>query len=403
MMAQAVPQDYELLIRQEPRNGCVALTKGKDRRPLDPPPIVQLKISNRVDPIQKFLQNPYLILVARLVPKSSNDDSDDKQRQDLKTGDLAGTVVSSLYNLKDLDNQQGGFFVFGDLSVKKEGTFRLEFILFELRTATRECWQLSSQISKEFTVYASKNFPGLSESTFLTRTFSDQGVRLRLRKDSRTVISRKRTASNAQQIDQMKVQSMGGYMHHDNGAHELSPNGQSPHHPRRPSNLDSPYDNSYEFSYDRPHKRMRQHSTSEHPGYDNGYSSYANPSPRTMPEPLVSYPGPMTTGYQIPTQPAVSGLPMPGGMPFTSLGRLDTQLPPHTAGPNSASSTFSPGTRRSPGAAYPYPPQQGPPPIHMSPIGLYNQASYMNQHADTGPLSHSSNLSNLDLENVGKP
>ncbi|KAK3984591.1 velvet factor-domain-containing protein [Cladorrhinum sp. PSN332] len=400
MMAQLVPQDYELIIRQQPRNGCVALTKGKDRRPLDPPPIVQLRISNRADPIQKFLQNPYLILVARLVPKISSDDSDDKQRSEVKTGDLAGTVVSSLYNLKDLNNTQGGFFIFGDLSVKKEGTFRLEFILFELRTATRECWQLSSKVSDEFNVYASKNFPGLQESTFLTRSFSDQGVRLRLRKDSRTVLSRKRTASNAQQVDQMKEHPMGGYsMHHDNGAHDLSPQGQSPHLPRRPSALGSPYDNSYELSYDRPHKRMRQHSGSEHSGYDNGYSSYVNPSPRTMPEPMVSYSGPMTTSYQLGHQPTASALPMPAPMTFASIGRLDTQIPPHT-GPNSASSTFSPGTRRSPGAAYPYPPAPAPP-IHISPLGMYGQAGYMSQHAEPGTLSHSSNIPTLDMD--GKP
>ena len=29
MMAQSVPGDFELVIRQQPKNGCVALTKGK--------------------------------------------------------------------------------------------------------------------------------------------------------------------------------------------------------------------------------------------------------------------------------------------------------------------------------------------------------------------------------------
>lgn len=36
---------------------------------------------------------------------------------------LAGTLVSSLHRLKDLDNTDGGFFVFADLSVKVEGTY----------------------------------------------------------------------------------------------------------------------------------------------------------------------------------------------------------------------------------------------------------------------------------------
>lgn len=66
---------------------------------------------------------------------------------------LAGTLVSSLHRLKDVDNSgqfwrprvtlilgiclrdrltDGGFFVFGDLSVKIEGEFRLLFSLFEM-------------------------------------------------------------------------------------------------------------------------------------------------------------------------------------------------------------------------------------------------------------------------------
>ncbi len=65
---------------------------------------------------------------------------------------LAGTLVSSLHRLKDVDNSgrslpryithrsttdvaipDGGFFVFGDLSVKVEGEYRLRFSLFEMR------------------------------------------------------------------------------------------------------------------------------------------------------------------------------------------------------------------------------------------------------------------------------
>lgn len=37
-------------------------------------------------------------------------------------------------------------------------------------------------------VFASKNFPGMAESTFLSRSFGDQGVRLRIRKEPRTLL-----------------------------------------------------------------------------------------------------------------------------------------------------------------------------------------------------------------------
>lgn len=45
---------------------------------------------------------------------------------------LSGATVSSLYRLRDIDNTDGGFFVFGDLAVKKQGYFRLYFSLFEM-------------------------------------------------------------------------------------------------------------------------------------------------------------------------------------------------------------------------------------------------------------------------------
>lgn len=37
-------------------------------------------------------------------------------------------------------------------------------------------------------VYGAKSFPGMSESTFLSRSFGDQGVRLRIRKETRTLL-----------------------------------------------------------------------------------------------------------------------------------------------------------------------------------------------------------------------
>ncbi|KAK3303394.1 velvet factor-domain-containing protein [Chaetomium strumarium] len=241
--------DFELVVRQQPKYACVAIGKGKERKPIDPPPIVQLLVNPRKDPARTFLQNPYLILTARLIRKG---DEDQDEQAGPKENDLTGTLVSSLYSLKDTDNSQGGFFVFGDLSVRRVGTYRLAFILYELKLAEKECWLLSRTVSDPFVVYATKTFPGLAESTFLTRSFSDQGVRLRLRKDSRTVSTKKRTIGQA---DPMRASSQGmhqhGYLAHDGSHHHhhhhqqqqdltLSPTGHSPHPLRRLSSLHDP-------------------------------------------------------------------------------------------------------------------------------------------------------------------
>ncbi|KAI9890003.1 MAG: hypothetical protein M1814_004621 [Vezdaea aestivalis] len=174
--------DYDLNIRQGPERGRVAGVKEKDRKPVDPPPIIQLRIKDDTDP-----QHPYFFMCCNLY-----DPNHERPAQAAPQTALAGTLVSSLHRLKDVDNADGGFFVFGDLSVKIEGEFRLRFSLFEMRKA--EVFHIKSIVSKPFTVYPAKSFPGMSESTFLSRSFGDQGVRLRIRKEPRTMM-RKRPAS----------------------------------------------------------------------------------------------------------------------------------------------------------------------------------------------------------------
>ncbi|KAK4935870.1 hypothetical protein LTR28_010275, partial [Elasticomyces elasticus] len=85
----------------------------------------------------------------------------------------------------DGKEKDGGFFVFGDVSVKKIGKHRLRFSLFDMRKAGGEVMYLNSITSEPFTVLPPKDWRGMDESTWLSRTFSDQGVRLRLRKEPR--------------------------------------------------------------------------------------------------------------------------------------------------------------------------------------------------------------------------
>ncbi|KAI7859183.1 velvet factor [Circinella umbellata] len=96
---------------------------------------------------------------------------------------LSGQTVSSMYKLKDIDNNDRGFFVLGDLSVKVEGQFRLKLTLFKI--TLNGAVSLKSIFTDVFTVYSAKSFPGVLDSTFLSRSFSDQGARIRIRKEHR--------------------------------------------------------------------------------------------------------------------------------------------------------------------------------------------------------------------------
>lgn len=120
---------------------------------------------------------------------------------------LSGTITSSLHRLKDDSNVDGAFFVYSDLSIKAEGQYRLQFNLYEMRDVldyrqgeqpkmSREAFYLDSVTTNSFPVYVPKQWAGMGESTQLTRTFSDQGVRLRLRKEPKILLRKRGPASD---------------------------------------------------------------------------------------------------------------------------------------------------------------------------------------------------------------
>jgi hypothetical protein len=124
-----------------------------DRRPIDPPPIVRLRISGPdqantnalvqsvrrpfppflsifCSPVHAFLQ-PYFFCFASLC----NPDTEEELYllPGSKTRHLTGTVVSSLYHLRDpSDNSYAAFFVFPDIGVRVEGLFRFKMTMYEI-------------------------------------------------------------------------------------------------------------------------------------------------------------------------------------------------------------------------------------------------------------------------------
>ncbi|OBZ87440.1 hypothetical protein A0J61_04504, partial [Choanephora cucurbitarum] len=186
--------------RQQPCKARLCSFKEKvDRRPIDPPPIIQLLSNNQVD--DDYLQNPYFFLYATLT--DAHGETDLHFVNGNRT--TAGTVVQSLHRLKDFDNTDGGFFIFSDISVRLEGFYRLKFTLYEIEGSYVN--RICSIVSDMFQVYSPKSFPGMSESTFLTRSFSDQGVRIRIRKEPRSSNSnpsgkrRKKTEDHTMESD----------------------------------------------------------------------------------------------------------------------------------------------------------------------------------------------------------
>jgi hypothetical protein len=120
---------------------------------------------------------------------------------------LTGMPVSGMAYLDR--PTEAGYFIFPDLSVRHEGKYKLSFNLYEETKEAKDAdaeprndqhrpklpgganapessfdWRLEVK-SAVFTVFSAKKFPGLAESTVLSRTVAEQGCRVRIRRDVR--------------------------------------------------------------------------------------------------------------------------------------------------------------------------------------------------------------------------
>ncbi|KAL4771248.1 velvet factor-domain-containing protein [Aspergillus nidulans var. acristatus] len=328
--------DFELIVRQNPNRARVAGGKEKERKPVDPPPIVQIRVREEGTYLaQHYLQSPYFFMSCSLY-----DAQEDAPASIPPSTALTGTLVSSLHRLKDVDNTDGGFFVWGDLSIKVEGDFRLKFSLFEMRKT--DVVFLKSIVSERFTVSPPKSFPGMAESTFLSRSFADQGVKLRIRKEPRTLI--KRTAPRPEEYPQAAIPRSPS----DRTAMQI-PGSSYPAPPYQPTSRDYSYyapvkrqrtsvDYGARGMYDAD-GRMRQMET-----YPQTATLYGQPG--GYPTPMMGYPSghggvpDYAMSYGLPPSAQVPQMQDPAGQSrssqqatMQSLGMLN---PPGTPTPDSA-------------------------------------------------------------------
>lgn len=176
-----------------------------DRRPVDPPPIVELQIfEGEGDNLQDitFQMNASYFLFTTLQPARAIAPMRGQPQPQDKTCVLTGTPVAGMVYLDR--PQQAGYFIFPDLSVRHEGTYRLSFNLYEelkdLKDADRKVEDQDFNVgsgsgphvthrmeifSQAFDVFSAKKFPGLSMSTPLSKLVAEQGCRVRIRRDPR--------------------------------------------------------------------------------------------------------------------------------------------------------------------------------------------------------------------------
>jgi hypothetical protein len=114
--------------------------------------------------------------------------------QGMYTRNLIGSLAVNAAKLQDDHNKTGLWFVLQDLSVRTEGVFRLHMRFIDVSDGNTEnqlntdhAPVLASCYSSSFQVYSAKKFPGVVESTPLSRAFATQGIKIPIRKDGNKV------------------------------------------------------------------------------------------------------------------------------------------------------------------------------------------------------------------------
>ncbi|ORY53794.1 hypothetical protein BCR33DRAFT_711149 [Rhizoclosmatium globosum] len=117
------------------------------------------------------------------IPVSNLPPSPASSSKTLEPRTVCKIVPSPNYNLsynligQDLELAQGIFFVFSDLCVRCTGKFRLHFDVFDVR---RPGPAVCSAKSSEIEVFRTNHFPGMPDTTELSKCFARQDVPIRI-------------------------------------------------------------------------------------------------------------------------------------------------------------------------------------------------------------------------------
>ncbi|KAI9472314.1 MAG: velvet factor-domain-containing protein [Benjaminiella poitrasii] len=154
---------YELIVCQQPLHARMCGFGEKDRRPIDPPPIVQLIVrqEGQDTPVDvQTLQIPFFVLHVTLWSDDRTEERNIISNPPKCTRVLMGSLVSSPSLLKNPQGEQGLYFAFPDLSIRTEGRYTLRFSLMKLVNSdfqeNAKSKIVAQVFSDPFTVYSAK-------------------------------------------------------------------------------------------------------------------------------------------------------------------------------------------------------------------------------------------------------
>ncbi|TIB67612.1 hypothetical protein E3Q23_03875 [Wallemia mellicola] len=180
------PRRYELIILQQPEVSRRSMLNDKERRCVDPPPILQLKIYDRYGRLDDdALRSPYWVVHSSLATHTPL--STPLQQSQI----LQGLLTSSAHYCTRTElHDSGSFFHFSDLSFTTTGVYQLKFTLtsvYSLPIFLGELPTLAEAISNPIRVYTPKDFPGMAQSTPLAKSLAEQSVLIPIRNENHRI------------------------------------------------------------------------------------------------------------------------------------------------------------------------------------------------------------------------
>jgi len=263
---------------------------------------------------------------------------------------LTGMPVSGMAYLDR--PAEAGYFIFPDLSVRHEGKYKLSFNLYEETKDSKDAdaeqsndnskpppiaatpngsfdWRLEVK-SAAFTVYSAKKFPGLAESTMLSRTVAEQGCRVRIRRDVRM---RRRDGKTSAEFDEYDEE-------YSRSRRTATPD--SIHDPyARQRSLSNSSDDRQPFV---PEAQRRQSGVGypQQP-YSSNYAHAPSPiTPQSGSSGYLSFGGSSGSQYQAPqfSQPAPPAQPTQSQQSYQPAQSSFNQAPPYRQPPTSSSYNY---------------------------------------------------------------
>lgn len=180
---------FDLVVRQQPKAARACGFGDRDRRVIDPPPIVQLRVDGpglTDGEKSAYLRYPSYVMNCSIWDESGTRDASYMPDEYQHQRRLMGSLVATPFVGQDDLGEEGCFFCFSDLSCRTPGGFRLKFTLIMIDPTRAHLVKhfptLSEAKTDVFHVYSAKEFPGMVASSELAKKLKEQGCIISIKK-----------------------------------------------------------------------------------------------------------------------------------------------------------------------------------------------------------------------------